>query len=159
GEDWLFHAEPDRVRRGCGCAFRQGEIGGRQDRRRAPGNGLWRTTVWSRGSRRSPLALFPARSGRESGGMGRHDSSIRAAEPGSLVVIRRLLQLRVVCEIVLNPKLRASVLQERLDGRSRGACLLRIKFERRYAIQHTLLRVVIEIAGKYNGSGLRQFQI
>src|SRR5712692_11690476 len=74
------------------------------------------------------------------------------------VKFRRLLELGIAREVVLNPKLSASFLQEGLDGGSGCDGLLDVEFRGRDPIQLPLLRIMIEIAAQQNWASFRQFQ-
>lgn len=71
----------------------------------------------------------------------------------------RLRELVVGDEVVLNPKLRAGLFQEGVDGYARGTRLVRIELERWRAIERALLGIMIEIAGQQNRAGVGQFHV
>ena len=71
---------------------------------------------------------------------------------------RRLPELRIGREVVLNPKLSLHVLQKCLEGCSGRDGLCGVEFSRRDPIQLPLLRIMIEIATEHNRAGFRQFQ-
>ena len=77
----------------------------------------------------------------------------------SLVILRRLLQLHVRGEVVLNPQLRLVLREKLLDVASRRARLLLVELERRQAVHGPLLRIVIQIAGQHDAAGLRQLHV
>src|SRR5258708_22865726 len=90
----------------------------------------------------------------------RHDGSLLCRKSWRLVVVAGgLLEFGVGEEVVLDPKLRAGLFQEGINGHARGTGLGGIEFEGWHAIERTLLGIMIEIAGKQNGPGLGQFHV
>src|SRR5579884_3238516 len=76
----------------------------------------------------------------------------------SLVKGRGLLEPGVADKIVLDPQLRAGLLQEYFQFGPGGRSLLLIEFGYRQAVQRALLGVVIEISAQHHRPGLLQLQ-
>src|SRR6266516_1217542 len=75
-----------------------------------------------------------------------------------VIKLRRLLELGICCEVMLNPKLSAGFLQERFDGRSGCDRLVGIEFGGRNLLQLSLFWIMIKIAAEQDRSSLREFQ-
>src|SRR6266699_5714451 len=68
--------------------------------------------------------------------------------PELFVVSGSLFQFRVSCEIVLNPQLRTSFLQESLDGLAGRGGLLPVEIRCRNMVLRAFLRIMIKVAGE-----------